>query len=450
MKKKLIEYLILILIIIFSFLIRVINLDTVPPNVTGDEITHLSDIYRIVINKNFYLFDLVGDGSVGGASLLLPVSITNIFGIDNALLSLRLSTSIFSILALIPFYFIVKKRTNKFIGFLSTLLLSTNYVYLNFSRTGWIFIPLMVFLSLCLILYIEEINLKDKIIYYIILGLIAGLMFYGYFYGRFLVIFILFYLLLRAILKKNRVKNILKIGLFFLILILIAGPFLFKNLNNLPTMLQRANSVYIFSSNHKPSSFIPTLKNQIISTLRGNILLDSNVIGRGIENQRYSSQNISPLPLVVRLFFPLGLIYLLLNLKSQGFSLLLIVFMSILTIQAITDLPPNFARGLLFFPFAYLVSSIFTYFLWIKIKNFTKNNLIFKYVLIVSIILGSIITIKNDIFTYFSWIQSRDELQARKPAIDYQEFSDFQSLQIKKIKNDKHSINVYDWENLKK
>lgn len=441
------DIVVLSFIVIFSLTLRVYPLNTIPHNVTGDEITYLADIYKIIIHNNLYLFSPIGDGSETGLALFLPILFIKTFtGIEHALFSLRLASAVFSVLALIPFYFIIKRRSNWLIGTIFTILLSTNYVFLNFSRTGWIFNTTMVFLSLSLLLCLEKLNESENSALYIISGIISGVMVYGYLFGKFLILFIIFYLVLRIIWIKNKALAFQRLGIYLLLLLIISAPYLFYTIPQYTHDVSgRASATFVFSHGFDSTLAI----DQIKYALEGNILLDSSVMNRGMENQRYVPNNMAPVSPLISILFIFGLIYLFLCSRFHKFYVWWIVFISIIIIQAITALPPNLARGLLLLPFIYLVSAITVYSIWAIVKKTLHSIWIRSAVAFLAIVIASLV-IYHNLGTYFSWQASSFELNSREPAINYQDFPSFQKYQINAIKNNQTPITVYQWDAYKK
>lgn len=57
---------VIILIVFVSLLTRIVRLETIPPNISGDEVTNLSDVYKILFGRGYNFFSFMGDGSVAG------------------------------------------------------------------------------------------------------------------------------------------------------------------------------------------------------------------------------------------------------------------------------------------------------------------------------------------------------------------------------------------------
>ena len=108
MKKSLALIVIVILISIFP---RLWELNKYPP-VVVDEPAYLRDIDKMVQNNNFYPADFQWDGSQA-TFVYIPTIILNKLFISDSLLALRTSSVIAGLLALIPFFLLVKRNTKK-------------------------------------------------------------------------------------------------------------------------------------------------------------------------------------------------------------------------------------------------------------------------------------------------------------------------------------------------
>ena len=437
------------LIVFVSLLIRIIMLDTIPPNITGDEVTNLSDVYRILFGKEYHIFSFMGDGSVAGINFYLSAFLAKMFELRNTIFSLRFPIVLLSIFSLIPFYFLLVNKTSRLIGGGFTLLLSTNYTFLNFSRTAWINMG-VIFSGLSLLLLLEKAEREKREIWYVLAGVFAGITLYGYHYGKILVGSIILYLLLTFLYNKNRnLAYIKKISIFLGITLIVSLPLLLTIIfDRAESVLRRPRNVYAFSSN-RTADLSPTqnlLQHQIEYTLKGFIILDSNVMSEGVENQRYLPIHTSPVNLPIKILFILGLVYAIFF--SRGLRFWWILFFTILLTQIVTELPPNFSRGLFYIPFIYFISGMF----FSKICSFSKKLLIGKYYIMFAFIFVFAIAVLSlaDIRTYFDWMQSKDIYNSRQPAIDYREFSIWQTYQIQRVKNGQTPVNNYEWDEIRK
>jgi len=437
----------IIIILLISFLIGVLWLDTIPTNITGDEVTTLNDIYKIIFDRGNYLFSFMGDGSITGINFYWSAFLIKIFGLKRTIFSLRLSSTIISVLSLIPFYLILKEKTSRAFSFAFTLLLSGNYVFLNFSRTAWVNLAETMFSSLFLILFLEKANKYGRSIYYILAGIFAGITLYSYTYGRILVISIFLYLILRFFKKAYwNFDYFKKISLFSISTLIIFLPFFISViLNQAEAVLRRPKATYVFNPDKVAGLNVKKiLWHQVEYTFRGFIILDKTIMNEGIENMRYVPPNSPPVNNLIKFSFIVGLIYVFIF-ERKKLTLWWVVFVSILITQILSDLPPNFARGLFYIPFIYFICGIFSY----KISDFLKKSFSQQksilFIFISFLIITASFSFFSDINYYFKWMKTDNIYSARQPALDYNEFPQWQSYQIKRVKAGLPPVTNYEW-----
>lgn len=438
----------ILIILLLSTVIRVFLLSSIPTNISGDEVTNLSNVYTILFGHKNYLLSFMGDGSVIGIVFYWPALLIKFFGLDNTIFALRLSFSIFSVLSLIPFYLILKNKTSVFISFTFTILLSANYVFLNFSRTAWVNM-IAIFSGLFLIFFIEKaLNKKDRVSY-ILSGVFAGISFYSYHYGRILAATILIYLIINICLKRFEKDTVKGFIIFILTATLVSFPLLLSiNSSGQESILRRPSATFAFSSDKLSSTsktFTNVLLHQINYTIRGFVLLDGSVMSEGMENSRYLPFKTPPVNPVIKVLFFLGIAYFVLRKKSL---IWFFVIFSVLITQIISDQPPNFSRGLLYIPIIYFFSGVFAFELLVYLK---RNSAIQKNKVLVNIFLIVVTTMifYNDTKLYFVWIESKYEYNARQPAIDYKEFKVWQNYQIQRVKTGQLPVTNYEWYQLR-
>lgn len=442
------DILIILVIVLLATTTRLFLLNSVPTNISGDEVTNLSNIYMILFGHKNYLLSFMGDGSVAGIVFYWPAFLIKLLGLNNTIFALRVSFSIFSIFSLIPFYLILRSKTSVLISIIFTALLSANYVFLNFSRTAWINM-ISIFSGLFLILFIEKATKEKNNIYYIIAGIFAGIGFYGYHYGRVLIIVVSIYLLRIFIINGLRTRELKGPIIFLLATLLICLPFIINIVrDNGASLLRRPQATFVFSQEKTPTDPGATKNlfyHQLDYTFRGLLLFDKSVMSEGTENNRYLPYHTSPINPVIEILFFGGL---LLTILRRKYLIWLLVLISILIVELITDNPPNYSRGLFYIPVIYFFSAIFSSKLLMYARKFStiRRNIVVVYIFI--LVAGAAI-FYNDVRLYFSWMGEKYEYNARQPAITYQEFDVWQKYQIKRVKTGQLPVTNYEWYQLR-
>jgi hypothetical protein len=445
-KRYQLDLFFLLLVILFSSFPRFILLYYTPPNITGDEVTNLLDILRVIFGQHLKLFGFVGDGTEAMITVYWPVLLTLLFGIKHSLLALRTSVSILSILALMGFYIILRIKTSAWVSFVVTCLLAGNYVFLNFSRTGWVNMGVIfsgMFMLLCL-----EIGAFRKIVWwYFFAGFFAGLTTYGYHYGKILVVFVVLTFLFRTIYPNYwKQKYILPMVYFLIGWLLLIIPFLQSIFHTHGYyILLRPKTVLAFSPSliHDSQAFWWTIQNQTWYTFRGFLLLDGKVMSVGLENLRYTPLYTPPVDPVIKLFFLFGLLFcLLFAFKKIGWWW--IVTLSTLVTEFFSLSIPNFARGLFYIPFIYLIIGVFVYKVFLLLRK-TSLKTSLPYIAGFLILLSSFLYY-FDVSFYFEWMHRPKTALAREPAITNDLFSQWQDYEIKRIRANKVPLTIYQWE----
>lgn len=436
-KKDIIALFILITV---SFLIRVIALDRLPENITGDETTNLLDIYQLFYGKTHQLFGFVGDGTEAGFTTYWYGVFFILFGTDNhGFIALRLAVATLSILSLIAFYFLLKEKTSRTISLIGTLMLSANYIFLNFSRTGWLNMWVICF-GLFFILFLGLMLTYKKFIYMLLTSISAALLFCGYHFGKILLLFVCIYLLILYCNVRTKDKMLAqKIFLFFLITIGLLTPFLTTiALTGGKSLFLRPQTVFVFNPLfiQTPYVLLSLIFTQALQNVRGLLFLDGSAVPLTLENARYGPFTSPPVDFIIKiLFFPslfFGIIY-----HRTKLTLWWIIAGATFLTEFLTIDTPNFARGLFMIPFIYFLIGIFFYQLQQRLSSY-KIQSVFK----ISLAIVAVIIFFFDLAIYVSWIQLPSTVKNRSPYLTIHNFRMWQKDQVNRIKENKAPLTL--------
>jgi len=405
MTKSTLKTIIFISLILFlSVFPRVWNLSEKPPIIV-DEHANIRMLKEVIEKGEFDITKFHWDFSKTILSYYPTIFLFQILGPRNHLLALRLTSVIFSLLALLPFYLIVKKLTDDKIAFITTLLFSYSYFFLQFSRVGWVDITSVITVGLYLFLFLNlglRSLTKRSNFWIATSGIISGLIFYAYRSGIIYITLSLFYLATSLYLKKVEFKRALKYLLIFISTFIITiTPWVIKTSQNLDKYNLRARVVDIRNVNipyHGLTDKKDIYKYQITTSVKSWLLLES-IDGGGSENPRYLPLKVPPLNILVRVSFWIGSLIIILNKKhfQKMYVWLLIILVTILLGQVLTVDPPNGARALIALPSYYIISSIT--FSQVYVKSH-KN----KFVLAALIFLAFFFSL-YDLYTYQLWME---------------------------------------------
>lgn len=374
------------ILVSLSLFPRLWNLQKSPPLMV-DEPANIRDI-NIILKNGLDVTDFHWDFSKSRVVHALPVLLIKL-GVEDKLLALRFSSILLSIATLIPFFFIAKMLTNKFIAFGTTLLFSFSYYFLQFSRVGWTDLILNIFLGLSLFLIIIKVkNQKTlNIGLTIFAGFLASLIFYSYRSGIILLGVSLPFLVFKKLSKDAIKGHIMTISVYLLSFFLLSFPWI----NTINTNLDKYNlRLRVVSTPiNQPDIVIKQAK-----VVFNSWLLFTPQKGSRHENPRYLPQGYPIVNWFIKLGFWIGFIAGLFQLKKT-YPLYIIIFMG-LAGQIITINPPNGARGLIVLPCIYL---LFAYGIY-KIYQLSGN----KKVVILSFLLLSITFSALDFSFYKYWM----------------------------------------------
>lgn len=434
--KKTLPLLLLVFVFILLFSYK---LNTIPPNVSGDETSYLNATYQILFSPHLINpFLLMEDHTKTALNFYWMGTWIKLFGLNNTIFAMRFSIVIFSIGTLIVFFELMNKRTNITISLLITLLLGTNVWFMNFARSGWLNL-VSVFWGITMIYFLEKAIEKQSVKIFFLSGVFGGLSCYSYLSGYIFPISALIFLTFRIFKSKKRRKSIKQVIFYFIGFIPIILPIAIMAILIKNDFFLRPQVVFVFN-NHSP--FIPLLITQITEVVKGLLFLDGNSIGKGIENLRYFPANASIADSFIRILFLSGVIYMTYNFfKKPYLNIWLIIYVITLgTVGVLTDNPPNLARTILILPCIYFLSGVMLF----NIINFLKKIIGYRVAFLIVIPIVLLISYTN-VSSYFKWSGSEEVAYYRQPAIDYYEFSVWQEYQINLIRNGKRPIVNQEW-----
>jgi 4-amino-4-deoxy-L-arabinose transferase-like glycosyltransferase len=126
----------LAVVILAAFAIRIYDLGSFPDTVVADEADNMQDAVRVLFHQppvnGFFGVDWTPQPAF---SIYKQAAFLSVFGFN--IFAMRLPSALSSSLALIPFYWLLRRQIAWFPALFATCLLATSVWYLNFSRSGW-------------------------------------------------------------------------------------------------------------------------------------------------------------------------------------------------------------------------------------------------------------------------------------------------------------------------
>lgn len=251
-----VESILLAVMLLGSLVIRLYRLGDFPDTILGDEADTVQNAARILYGRTS-LGDFFGlDWSQNPAfSVYKQAAFLGIFGFTST--AMRLPSALVSTLALVPFYFLLRRQVSPLPASLATVLLATELWYLNFSRSGWILIDIafyMLLSMLLLVLAIDRATASRKtrrlgMILFGCAGLACCLGLYGYTAGRTISLAVLAFGLLILALKRKQARVLLAgFGILFGVEMLAFAPQAVTAARNWEHFNQRTGVVFIGNS----------------------------------------------------------------------------------------------------------------------------------------------------------------------------------------------------------
>lgn len=407
-------------LLLVLFLLRAWRLGDLPSNVTGDEVTLLTDIVRILnFPERVNPLSVMGDGSHSGINVYFMALLVSVFPEEHAVLGMRLASSLLSIVVLAAFYVYLRTKFSVGPSLSAALLLGTNYVFLNLSRSTWLADGkgLGLTCGILAFLLVERGLSKRKVLLVTLGGAVAGLGLYSYpgtmlFPVASLAYFL--YLLLRRRLAPR--TALVHGGVYLAAALLVFLPNLVTISQDYDRYSLRSKSVYIGSFTgpyYGESATAGILWHQLSYTVRGFLLLDPTVGGVDVENARVGPEGEGPVDQVTRVFFFGGILTALLLHRRDLFQPTVAFLLVLATTQLLTVFPPNYMRGVFGIVFVFVIVAVLLDKLW-SVEWWHPWSRLGLALLVAAISLWNV-------QHYFEWSSGPKLSQAREPAIRYEQ-----------------------------
>lgn len=425
------RYLLIILLISFSLIIRTYRLSDIPVNFTGDEVEQYNQLL-LIKQDNSSPLDICFAGHHACLFSYIYQYFVKIF--SQIIFGLRLPQAIIGTWSVYLFFLIIESKFGLTTALLSGFLFSTSYWHLNFSRSVWSnMLVVLLFLQGYFLINSPK-NNTNKLSFSAIFSLAVTYFFLmvGHPSGYVVAMILFVFTLIQTIQKKNRAFKISLISLFLSLIILF--PYILNIIKNQNRFFSRFISVSaIRIAPSSPDLKLGGIKPKIIAIARG-VLFASPFFTGNPENSRYLDESAGPLALSSRILFYLGLIISLLN-KTNFFWLSGLFAACLLSLLYV--LPPNYARLIFLLP-------VYYYFIAVAINQLLnyKNHFVRLLFIITLVFMGL-----NSFIFYFRWISKEITLFHRQPAISVSEISSFTEFSEDIIQNTSIPATVYQYQN---
>jgi hypothetical protein len=345
---------IVIFLFLFSFTIRIYNLNSVPNDIAQDELQILVETEATKEGLWRDPFSLCFDLGHSCANMYVDAFFLRFFGEENSFLALRLPLALSTSIAVVLFFFVLKrKKISLPVNLCFSLLFSASYWFLNFSRSFWFnahLIPLLLGIFLSLDFAFE----KKKLWPFAIAGALSGVSLYGYHFARVMFLAISIFLIAKLIANLRKEKKF-----YFLGIILFAAATIYILWPQLEIIF-RLPDQYFFRSQDVFISSMQVFWQNVLSTLNSIFLLQPpNFIELASRyNQRFLPDFVPIINNFVGLFFIGGFLFTFLKRWSTYYFWIVIVLANVL-ISTLTEYPLNGARLVTLLPAMYVLAAQF-------------------------------------------------------------------------------------------
>ena len=431
----------LIAILVFSLAIRIVSLETIPPNVTADEGDNLQVAYRILVGSDAPgLFGLDWMGAPAFSVYLIAASL-KVFGWS--ITSMRLASVFITTLALIPLYFVARERLSVKASLATCFLASTSVLYLHFSRSGWQNPHVALFALMaawCLILALRRPQTTRGLLFFALAGVWCALAMYSYFPGRLIIVALLGYLPFALASGWRYGRRILAgYGLMLVVTIAVFAPQVPEIATNWDKFTSRTDAVAITSVTFPYRGAGTPLELafvQVRDNVRGFILLD----GRVADNSRYYPIGRPILDPVTGSLFLIGAVASLFRFRRYALWWCLFAIPLAFT-QLFSMWTPDFGRAVPLIPFMCLFAGL-------GLDSIASRSGTWLRAVQLAAFVSLLWAASDNISTYIRWSATPQMAAARQPAVEVTEFDTWQRLLVDELSRG-GGFNLYEWQEMR-
>lgn len=235
----------LIVILIFATILRVYQLDSVPPSLFGDEVDVGYQAYSLLKTGQ----DLMGNPwpslihslSEYRAPLFIysDIPFIAVFGLNEW--GVRLAAVFWGVAGISGTYLLVRKLLNERLALLSALFLAVSPWHIHYSRAGFEVTMLLAFLIFATYFFLKGLGKKYFLIFSVMLFALTP-----YIYSTAVVFTPLLLLIMIVIFSKEIKKNKSNFSLGLVVFLIILAPYIFQTITGMAG--DRFNLISIFGS----------------------------------------------------------------------------------------------------------------------------------------------------------------------------------------------------------
>lgn len=437
-----------------SLLLRLFALGSFPRNLMADEADNLNVIYKILYGVRPGIFGIDWKPSPA-FSMYVTAPFVALF--DGGVFGLRLLSALTSVLALIPLYALYRRFISTPATLLALALLSTNVWYLNFSRSGWENVHVVLLTALAF--WLLTLGLESgRWLPWAACGVVATVGLYSYFAGRAILISLLVYAPLALWTHRQRWPRVLG---GYALLTVVAVSFFLPQLPAIKANPEkfnlRAERVSVLNAAEE-GYFGRVGKSEVLQYQlwrNARFFYDGNVLAGPSYSPpeqvlvdtrpRYSPFGRPLLEPLSALLFAGGLV---MSLLARGRYVMWWVMLLIpwLVTQVLTINTPDAARGIGMLPAIYFFVALALDRLWHLLRELGKSARAGISTAQAALVVVTLAVAALTAVSYFQWAGSPQLLRAREPAVPLEQFDSWKAVQIARARASQPQLPVTVWQ----
>ncbi len=455
------EIVLLAVIVLFALAIRLFNLGGFPDTLIPDEADNTQDALRIIYGQpprgtfvgGFFGLDWTSQPAFSAYMLAATL---RVFG--ESVLSTRLLSGVVSSLALVPFFFLLRRQFSSATSLLSTFLLACNLWYLNFSRSAWNNIHIcfyMLMAMLCFVLALDRVTQQTQTqgrtqshIWFLFAatGLFCALGLYGYPSGRNIILSLLvFFPVAYARFRGQARRLVLGYGIIVGVAAVLFAPELLTILNQWARFNTRSATVLITNSATFKQDPIGTMSSQLWRNVLGFWFGGAAYI-RDVLPKRYLPKGDALLDVVTGLLMLGGMVYSVISVavrrRYETWLWWLMFLVSWVSTELITSGTPDGARGIGWMPtlFFFVAAGIEGLTALLRGATLRAPHLAIAVPTTLVITAGL-----YNIFHYIEWQDQPDTRATRQPYVEVGAFPAWRNEIASRAEAGKSALTVKNW-----
>ena len=420
------------LVMMIALAARISHLGSIPTVFFHDECDNTVNAISILQGKGPGLFGLDWKPQPALAVNILAASLA-LTGPSVA--AIRFPSAVFSVVALIPFFLLVRRVAGDYSALLATVLLAFHPGFLHFSRSGWENVQICLWTLLAMEAATRG-ETKGGFFWWALTGAAAALSSMTYFAGRATPVFLFLYIMARMIGQRDeRARWMRGAVLMAIVFAVCVSPLL-------PTIWQNWD---LFNRRTRAVSIVQELPEGAgVGDVAAQVLHSAARSVRGVyrggvaQDSRYFNSDWPLLDPWESGLLCFGFIASVSRFRETALWWLALLVPFLFT-QVLASHAPNLARGIAILPALFLFVALGMR----SLEDFLVGRRLFLRLVFLLLVAWSAIQGTRN---YFEWATSRKLASALQPAVELRDFRDWWDFQQRWIGENRGFFNVMMWQ----